>query len=156
MTAAFDAVIEIPKGSRNKYEVDHETGRVYLDRVLYTGFAPAERPPRLALEEELLRVLWEYRVAQTVDDAEYWETLRSEGIGACGALARTLRERGAEAIFVVLPSGDNGPTRGGGLVGGVWASATLGRASVATAPTTTRRVRWGEAGVMSFAMLGRA
>lgn len=74
--------------------------------VLYTGFAPAERPPRLALEEELLRVLWEYRVAQTVDDAEYWETLRSEGIGACGALARTLRERGAEAIFVVLPSGD--------------------------------------------------
>lgn len=38
MTAAFDAVIEIPKGSRNKYEVDHETGRVYLDRVLYTGF----------------------------------------------------------------------------------------------------------------------
>ena len=43
MTAAFDAVIEIPKGSRNKYEVDHETGRVYLDRVLYTGFVyPAD------------------------------------------------------------------------------------------------------------------
>ncbi|MBT1035532.1 inorganic diphosphatase [Canibacter sp. lx-45] len=36
--ANFDAVIEIPKGSRNKYEVDHETGRVYLDRVLYTNF----------------------------------------------------------------------------------------------------------------------
>ena len=36
--AAYDAVIEIPKGSRNKYEVDHETGRVYLDRVLFTGF----------------------------------------------------------------------------------------------------------------------
>src|ERR1700709_1263803 len=33
-----DAVIEIPKGSRNKYEVDHETGRVYLDRVLFTTF----------------------------------------------------------------------------------------------------------------------
>jgi inorganic pyrophosphatase len=35
---SFDAVIEIPKGSRNKYEVDHETGRVFLDRVLFTPF----------------------------------------------------------------------------------------------------------------------
>ncbi|MCU1475901.1 MAG: inorganic pyrophosphatase, partial [Subtercola sp.] len=35
---SYDAVIEIPKGSRNKYEVDHETGRVYLDRVLFTSF----------------------------------------------------------------------------------------------------------------------
>ncbi|HQX36368.1 MAG TPA: inorganic diphosphatase, partial [Microbacteriaceae bacterium] len=35
---AYDAVIEIPRGSRNKYEIDHETGRVFLDRVLFTGF----------------------------------------------------------------------------------------------------------------------
>ncbi|GGF28886.1 inorganic diphosphatase [Subtercola lobariae] len=35
---SYDAIIEIPKGSRNKYEVDHETGRVYLDRVLFTSF----------------------------------------------------------------------------------------------------------------------
>ncbi len=34
----FDAVIEIPRGSRNKYEVDHETGRIHLDRVLFTPF----------------------------------------------------------------------------------------------------------------------
>ena len=34
----FEAVIEIPRGSRNKYEVDHATGRVHLDRVLYTPF----------------------------------------------------------------------------------------------------------------------
>ena len=33
----FDVVIEIPKGSRNKYEVDHDTGRVKLDRYLYTA-----------------------------------------------------------------------------------------------------------------------
>ncbi|WP_024800945.1 inorganic diphosphatase [Nocardia sp. BMG51109] len=32
----FDVTIEIPKGQRNKYEVDHETGRVRLDRYLYT------------------------------------------------------------------------------------------------------------------------
>jgi inorganic pyrophosphatase len=35
---SYDVVIEIPKGSRNKYEVDHETGRVFLDRVLFTPF----------------------------------------------------------------------------------------------------------------------
>ena len=36
--AEYDVVIEIPEGSHNKYEVDHETGRVYLDRVLFTSF----------------------------------------------------------------------------------------------------------------------
>jgi inorganic pyrophosphatase len=33
----FDVLIEIPRGSRNKYEVDHETGRMRLDRVLFTS-----------------------------------------------------------------------------------------------------------------------
>ena len=33
----FDVTIEIPKGSRNKYEVDHETGRIFLDRMLFTS-----------------------------------------------------------------------------------------------------------------------
>jgi inorganic pyrophosphatase len=36
--AEYDAIIEIPRGSRNKYEVDHATGKVMLDRVLFTGF----------------------------------------------------------------------------------------------------------------------
>lgn len=31
-----DVTIEIPAGSRVKYEVDHETGRILLDRVLFT------------------------------------------------------------------------------------------------------------------------
>lgn len=33
----FVAVIEIPKGCKNKYELDKETGRLKLDRVLYTA-----------------------------------------------------------------------------------------------------------------------
>ena len=33
----FDVTIEIPKGTRNKYEVDHETGRIRLDRMLFTS-----------------------------------------------------------------------------------------------------------------------
>jgi len=36
--AVYPAIIEIPKGSRVKYEVDHETGKVFVDRVLYTAF----------------------------------------------------------------------------------------------------------------------
>jgi len=29
--------VEIPKGSRNKYEMDHETGEIFLDRMLFTS-----------------------------------------------------------------------------------------------------------------------
>lgn len=34
---AFDAVIEISKGSKMKYELDKETGMLKLDRVLHTS-----------------------------------------------------------------------------------------------------------------------
>lgn len=34
---AFEALIEIPKGSKAKYELDKETGRLRLDRFLYTS-----------------------------------------------------------------------------------------------------------------------
>jgi len=30
-------VVEIPKGSRNKYEMDHDTGVIFLDRMLFTA-----------------------------------------------------------------------------------------------------------------------
>src|SRR5215213_5507694 len=33
----FDVTVEIPKGSRNKYEVDHATHRIRLDRTLFTA-----------------------------------------------------------------------------------------------------------------------
>ena len=33
----FISVIEIPKGSKNKYELDKESGLLRLDRVLYTS-----------------------------------------------------------------------------------------------------------------------
>ncbi len=33
----FIAVIEIEKGSHNKYELDKETGHIILDRILYTS-----------------------------------------------------------------------------------------------------------------------
>lgn len=37
------AFIEIPKGSRNKYELDHELGQIVLDRRLFTSMSyPAD------------------------------------------------------------------------------------------------------------------
>jgi inorganic pyrophosphatase len=36
-TVQFDVTIEIPKGQRNKYELDHATGRIRLDRMLFTS-----------------------------------------------------------------------------------------------------------------------
>jgi len=46
-----DVVIEIPRGSQNKYEVDHETGRIRLDRVL---FSPMHYPAEYGLIENTL------------------------------------------------------------------------------------------------------
>ena len=37
MNNIVDALIEIPLGSKNKYEVDERTGRIHLDRVLYSA-----------------------------------------------------------------------------------------------------------------------
>jgi inorganic pyrophosphatase len=37
MTMEFDVVIEIPRGSRNKYEFDHDSGLIRLDRTLFTA-----------------------------------------------------------------------------------------------------------------------
>ena len=47
----FNVVIEIPYGSQNKYELDPETGAIFLDRVLYSsefypfnyGFIPSTK-----------------------------------------------------------------------------------------------------------------
>ena len=39
----FDVTVEIPKGNKNKYEVDHDSGRIRLDRTLFTSTAyPAD------------------------------------------------------------------------------------------------------------------
>jgi inorganic pyrophosphatase len=35
--STIDVVVEIPRGSRNKYEMDHHTGRIRLDRRLFSA-----------------------------------------------------------------------------------------------------------------------
>ena len=54
-------MVEIPKGSRNKYEIDHDTGVVWLDRMLFTATQyPADYgfvPDTLAEDGDPLDVL---------------------------------------------------------------------------------------------------
>lgn len=56
-----EVVIEIPKGSRNKYEIDHITGAIWLDRRLFTATQyPADYgyvPDTLAEDGDPLDVL---------------------------------------------------------------------------------------------------
>ena len=37
MSAAINVMVEIPKGSRNKYEWDEELGKMVLDRFLFSS-----------------------------------------------------------------------------------------------------------------------
>jgi hypothetical protein len=53
----FDVTIEIPTGQRNKYEMDHETGRIGPDR---------ERQPGKAAEAARWVGAWE-ALAETED-----------------------------------------------------------------------------------------
>ncbi len=61
MTDVVDALIEIPLGSKNKFEIDHVTGRIHLDRVLYSAMTyPAEYgmiEDTLALDGDPLDIL---------------------------------------------------------------------------------------------------
>ena len=61
MIDSLVAVIEIPGGSRNKYEIDKDTGAIFLDRTLFTATRyPADYgyfPETLAEDGDPLDVL---------------------------------------------------------------------------------------------------
>jgi len=56
-----EVIVEIPKGSRNKYEIDHDTGELWLDRHLFTATTyPADYgfvPDTLAEDGDPLDIL---------------------------------------------------------------------------------------------------
>ena len=60
-TTTFDVLIEIPRGSRNKYEYDFELKRMRFDRMLFSSMMyPADYgfiPETLALDGDPLDVL---------------------------------------------------------------------------------------------------
>lgn len=40
---SYEVIVEIPQGSRNKYEIDHDSGNIWLDRHLFAATVyPAE------------------------------------------------------------------------------------------------------------------
>lgn len=57
----IDALIEIPEGSRNKYEYDRTTGRIYFDRMLFSSIRYPTNygliPETLALDGDELDIL---------------------------------------------------------------------------------------------------
>lgn len=78
---SIHVVVEIPRGSRNKYEIDHVTNRVYLDRRLFTATTyPADYgfvPDTLAGDGDPLDAL------VLLDDPTYpgvWVTARPVGV----------------------------------------------------------------------------
>jgi inorganic pyrophosphatase len=81
MAELIDVVVEIPRGSRNKYEFDHEKGVIRLDRRLFTATAyPADYgfvPDTLAEDGDPLDVL------VLLDDPTFpgcWVTVRPVGV----------------------------------------------------------------------------
>jgi inorganic pyrophosphatase len=58
---AFDCIVEIPKGSRNKYEYDHEKDLIKLDRFLFSSVVyPTDYgfiPETLSLDGDPLDVM---------------------------------------------------------------------------------------------------
>ena len=61
MTESFSCIVEIPKGSRNKYEFDHEDNVIKLDRFLFSSVVyPTDYgfiPETLSLDGDPLDVM---------------------------------------------------------------------------------------------------
>ena len=53
----IEVVVEIPKGSRNKYEIDHDSGAIWLDRNLFTATQYPTEVPGVAPTEITVCVL---------------------------------------------------------------------------------------------------
>ncbi len=97
----FEVVVEIPKGSRNKYEIDHHTGALWLDRHLFTATSyPADYgfvPDTLAEDDDPLDVL---------------VLLDEPTVPGCHIRARAIGvfwmtdEKGPDAKILAVPSND--------------------------------------------------
>ncbi|MDW3217857.1 MAG: inorganic diphosphatase [Acidimicrobiales bacterium] len=96
-----EVIVEIPKGSRNKYEIDHHSGDLWLDRHLFTATVyPADYgfvPDTLAEDGDPLDVL---------------VLLDEPTVPGCHIKARPIGvfwmtdEAGPDAKVLAVPSGD--------------------------------------------------
>lgn len=97
----FDVTIEIPKGTRNKYEVDHETGRIRLDRLLFTSMA---YPSDYGYVEDSLGEDGDPLDALVLLDEPTWPgcLVRARPIG----MFRMRDEAGGDDKILCIPAGD--------------------------------------------------
>lgn len=97
----IEVVIEIPKGSRNKYEMNHRTGAIWLDRHLFTSMSyPADYgfvPNTLAQDGDPLDILL---------------LLEEPTFPGCHVMARPVGvffmrdDKGEDAKVLCVPAGD--------------------------------------------------
>ncbi|HLI45338.1 MAG TPA: inorganic diphosphatase [Acidimicrobiales bacterium] len=97
----FEVVVEIPKGQRNKYEMDHASGRIYLDRMLFTSTRyPADYgfvDGTLGLDGDPLDAL------VLVEEPTFPGcVIRARAIG----MFRMTDEKGPDDKVIAVPSGD--------------------------------------------------
>lgn len=97
----IDVVVEIPRGSRNKYEMDKERGVIRLDRRLFSAtFYPADYgfiPDTLGEDGDPLDAL------VLLDDATFpgcWITARPVGVFWMED------DKGPDAKIITVPAGD--------------------------------------------------
>jgi inorganic pyrophosphatase len=97
----FDVFIEIPKGTRNKYELDHRTNRIRLDRTLFTS---TQYPADYGFIEETL--------GQDSDPLDALVLLSEPTFPGCLIKARAIGmfrmtdEKGPDDKVVCVPAGD--------------------------------------------------
>ena len=97
----IEAVVEIVKGSRNKYEIDHETGRIKLDRFLFTSM---QYPADYGFIENTL--------GEDGDPLDVLILLEESVFPGCGVDVRPIGifqmedEAGGDAKILAVPAGD--------------------------------------------------
>ena len=96
-----EVVVEIPKGSRNKYEADHATGSIWLDRTLFTAMQyPAEYG------------FFANTLGEDGDPLDALVLLQEPTFPGCHVMARTVAvfwmtdEKGPDAKVLCVPSHD--------------------------------------------------
>jgi inorganic pyrophosphatase len=96
-----EVVVEIPRGSRNKYEMDHATGRIRLDRMLFTS---TQYPLDYGFIPDTL--------AEDGDPLDALVMLDEPTFPGCLVLARPVAvfwmadEHGPDAKILTVPAGD--------------------------------------------------
>jgi inorganic pyrophosphatase len=96
-----EVIVEIPKGSRNKYETDHDSGAVWLDRTLFTSMQyPADYG------------FFPHTLADDGDPLDALVLLAEPTFPGCHVMVRAIAvfwmsdEKGADAKVLCVPARD--------------------------------------------------